>query len=70
MMEATSYSPRFDVALGFEQISGPKDKQPRKVWENPEALALIDKAMQVTDPKPSGSRSSTSCTRCCWRTCR
>lgn len=51
MMEATSYSPRFDVALGFEQISGPKDKQPRKVWENPEALALIDKAMQVTDPK-------------------
>jgi peptide/nickel transport system substrate-binding protein len=51
MMEATSYSLRFDPALGFEQISGPKDTQPRKVWENPEALSLIDKAMKVTDPK-------------------
>ncbi|MEZ2409656.1 peptide/nickel transport system substrate-binding protein [Bosea sp. OAE752] len=49
-MQAFSYSSRFDPALGFEQISGPKDKQPRKVWEDPEALALIDKSMVVTDP--------------------
>ncbi|CAH1664358.1 Peptide ABC transporter substrate-binding protein [Hyphomicrobiales bacterium] len=49
-MQAFSYSGRFDPALGFEQISGPKDKQPRKVWEDPEALALIDKSMVVTDP--------------------
>ena len=50
MMQSTSYSPRFDVASGFEQISGDKDKQPRKVWDNPEALALIDKAMETLDP--------------------
>jgi peptide/nickel transport system substrate-binding protein len=48
-MQAFSYSSRFDPALGFEQISGPKDKQPRKVWEDPEALALIQKSMVVTD---------------------
>ncbi|MGN6095378.1 MAG: ABC transporter substrate-binding protein [Bosea sp. (in: a-proteobacteria)] len=48
-MQAFSYSARFDPALGFEQISGPKDKQPRKIWEDPEALALIQKAMVVTD---------------------
>ncbi|MGO4669482.1 ABC transporter substrate-binding protein [Bosea sp. 2RAB26] len=49
MMASITYSPRFDPALGFEQISGPKDKQPRKVWENPKALALIEKASQTTD---------------------
>jgi peptide/nickel transport system substrate-binding protein len=48
-MQAFSYSGRFDPALGFEQISGLKDKQPRKVWEDPEALALIDKSMVVAD---------------------
>jgi len=48
-VQAFSYSSRFDPALGFEQISGPKDKQPRKVWEDPEALELIQKSMVVTD---------------------
>jgi peptide/nickel transport system substrate-binding protein len=24
---------------------GPKDKQPRKVWDNPEAQALLEKSM-------------------------
>jgi len=48
-MQAFSYSSRFDPALGYEQIAGPKDKQPRKIWEEPEALALIQKAMVVTD---------------------
>ena len=48
-MQAFSYSSRFDPALGFEQISGPKDRQPRKVWEDPEALELIQKSMVVTD---------------------
>ena len=47
-MQAFSYSARFDPASGFEQVSGPKDKQPRKLWEDPEALALIDKARTVT----------------------
>ena len=43
------FAARFDPALGFEQISGPKDRQPRKVWEDPEALELIQKSMVVTD---------------------
>ncbi|MDR6869784.1 peptide/nickel transport system substrate-binding protein [Bosea sp. BE125] len=48
-MQAFSFSSRFDPALGFEQFSGNKDKQPRKIWEEPQALALIDKAMVVAD---------------------
>lgn len=48
-MMAFSYSPRLDPALSFEQIAGPKDKQARKVWDNPEALALIDKASVVSN---------------------
>ena len=48
-IQAFTYSSRFDPALGFEQIAGPKDKQPRKVWEDPEALALIDRSMIVAD---------------------
>jgi peptide/nickel transport system substrate-binding protein len=50
MMEATSFSPRLDPALGFEQITGPKDTQPRKLWEDPKAIALTAQAMQSTDP--------------------
>jgi peptide/nickel transport system substrate-binding protein len=48
-MQSFSFSARFDPALGFEQFAGPKDKQPRKIWDNPEAQALIDKAMAVAD---------------------
>ncbi len=33
-MMSFSYSSRLDPALSYEQFSGPKDKQPRKVWEN------------------------------------
>jgi peptide/nickel transport system substrate-binding protein len=50
MMEATSYSPRFDPALGYEQITGPRDTQPQKIWEDPQAIALVKQAMQTTDP--------------------
>lgn len=48
-LQSFSFSARFDPALGFEQFAGPKEKQPRKVWDNPEAQALIDKAMVVSD---------------------
>ena len=48
-MQSFSYSARFDPALGFEQFAGPKDRQPRKVWDNPQAQALIDKAMVTSD---------------------
>ncbi len=41
------YSARLDPSLSFEMVSGDKDKQPRKVWDNPEGLALLAKSMQV-----------------------
>jgi peptide/nickel transport system substrate-binding protein len=49
-MMSFSYSSRLDPALSFEQFMGPKDKQPRKVWDNPEAQALLDKASVLSDP--------------------
>jgi len=48
-MMSFSYSSRLDPALSFEQFTGPKDKQPRKVWDNPEAQALLDKASVLSD---------------------
>jgi peptide/nickel transport system substrate-binding protein len=30
-------------------MTGPKDKQPRKLWDNPEVQALLDKSMVVAD---------------------
>lgn len=41
-MQSFSYSPRLDPALSFEMITGPES---RKVWQDPEAIALVDKAM-------------------------
>lgn len=43
-MQSFSYSPRLDPALSFEMITG---TQSRKVWQEPEAIALVDKAMAV-----------------------
>ncbi|MBP0494537.1 ABC transporter substrate-binding protein [Pararoseomonas indoligenes] len=43
------YSPRLDPSLSYEMISGPKDTQPRKVWDDPQALELIQRSMTVTD---------------------
>ncbi|AZY49955.1 ABC transporter substrate-binding protein [Bordetella avium] len=45
-----SYSSRLDPALSFEQFAGDKDKQARKVWEDPKALALIDASFLESDP--------------------
>jgi peptide/nickel transport system substrate-binding protein len=49
-MMSFSYSGRLDPALSYEQFVGDKSKQPRKVWDNPEALALIDGAKVVSEP--------------------
>ncbi|ROZ64187.1 ABC transporter substrate-binding protein [Ramlibacter sp. WS9] len=46
---AFTYSARLDPSLSYEMISGDKDKQPRKVWDNPEALELIQRSMNTTD---------------------
>jgi len=50
-MSSFTYSSRLDPALSYEQFSGPKDKQSRKVWEDPQALKLIDESFTESDPK-------------------
>jgi len=44
-----SYSARLDPALNFEMLIGPKDKQPRKVWDNPDAQAKLATALDTPD---------------------
>ncbi|QRM31853.1 ABC transporter substrate-binding protein [Microvirga sp. VF16] len=46
---AFPYSARLDPSLSYDSVMGPKDKQPRKVWDNPEAQALLEKSMTVSD---------------------
>lgn len=46
---AFTYSSRLDPSLSFEMVSGDKAKQPRKVWDNPEALDLIAKSTETAD---------------------
>ena len=43
------YSARLDAALNYEMVTGDKAKQPRKVWDNPEAQKLLDAASVDTD---------------------
>lgn len=50
MMQAFAFSARYDAGLSFDMFSGNKDEQPRKVWENPQALALIRQALSTLDP--------------------
>ncbi|WP_394792000.1 ABC transporter substrate-binding protein [Rhodoferax sp.] len=50
-MSSFSYSSRLDPALAYEQFSGPKAKQPRKVWDDPYAQKLIDQSFVESDPK-------------------
>jgi peptide/nickel transport system substrate-binding protein len=49
-MSSFSYSSRLDPALSYEQFSGDKEKQPRKVWDDPQAQALIDQSFSELDP--------------------
>ena len=48
-MMSFSYSARLDPALSYEQFMGPKATQPRKVWDDPAAQALLDRASTVSD---------------------
>ncbi|MCC7275445.1 MAG: ABC transporter substrate-binding protein [Alphaproteobacteria bacterium] len=54
-MMSFSYSARLDPALNYEMMSGPKATQPRKIWDNPDALKLLDEAMVVADRKRRGA---------------
>jgi len=44
-----TYSPRLDPALSYEMLMGPKERQPRKVWDNPEAQARLAVATDSAD---------------------
>jgi peptide/nickel transport system substrate-binding protein len=48
-MLSHGYSARLDPSLSYEMFTGNRDKQPRKVWENPEAIELLGQSMEVTD---------------------
>jgi peptide/nickel transport system substrate-binding protein len=48
-MMSFGYSSRLDPSLAFESMAGPKDKQPRKVWDNPQAQALLEKSFVEAD---------------------
>ena len=48
-IQAFPYSGRMDPALSYESMTGPKDKQPRKLWDDPQVQALLDKSMVVAD---------------------
>lgn len=43
------FSARLDPSLSFEMFSGDKTKQPRKVWDNPEAAKLLAASMATSD---------------------
>ena len=61
-MQAFPYSARFDPSLSFESVMGPKDKQPRKVWDDPEGAGAARTSRWSSPTRPSARRSSTSCT--------
>jgi peptide/nickel transport system substrate-binding protein len=44
-----AFSARYDATLSFDMFSGAKDKQPRKVWDNPEMQKLIDASGRTAD---------------------
>jgi peptide/nickel transport system substrate-binding protein len=45
-----SFSPRLDPSLSFEMFTGDKVSQPRKAWDNPQAIELLEQSMQIQDP--------------------
>jgi len=48
-MMSFSYSSRLDPALSFDQFVGDKTQEKRKVWDNPQAIALVEQAKAIGD---------------------
>ena len=46
---AFGYSARLDPSLAFDMLMGPKETQPRKVWDNPAAQALLSRSMASSE---------------------
>jgi peptide/nickel transport system substrate-binding protein len=49
-MMSFGYSSRVDPYLVYESMLGDKEKSPRKVWDNPKAIALLQKAGEEGEP--------------------
>jgi len=49
VMQSFGYSGRTDPALSYEAMLGDKAKSPRKVWDNPKAMALNEEASLTGD---------------------
>lgn len=45
------YSARLDPSLSFDMIMGPKALQPRKLWDDAAAQALLAESMTTSDPQ-------------------
>ncbi len=45
-----SYSARLDPSFGFGAFMGAKEKEPRKVWDDPVAEELLNESMVTADP--------------------
>ena len=45
-----SYSSRMDPALSYEAVMGDKTTQPRKLWDEPNALAQLDALFKASEP--------------------
>ena len=43
------FTARLDPSLSWDLLVGSKASQPRKVWDDPEAIALVQRSMKVTD---------------------
>ncbi len=48
-IQAFPYSGRMDPSLSYESMTGPKDRQPRKLWDDPAVQALLEGSMVVGD---------------------
>ncbi|MBV8501854.1 MAG: ABC transporter substrate-binding protein [Paucibacter sp.] len=46
---AFNYSARLDPSFSYEMVSGPKDSQPRKVWDDATVQALLEQSENTTD---------------------
>jgi peptide/nickel transport system substrate-binding protein len=47
---AFGFSARLDPSFNFATFIGDKTKEPRKVWDTPEARELLAKTLQTDDP--------------------
>jgi peptide/nickel transport system substrate-binding protein len=48
-MQTHPFSARLDASLSYEMVTGPKATQPRKVWDDAEAIAMLKQSMEITD---------------------